>query len=96
MEQTTKSWTKIDTYGPKIVENVVQAIARDCLAEAMFNVTEAGYDIVMHVHDEIIMDVPEGFGSLEEVNEIFARPISWAQGLPLRADGYECSYYQKD
>ena len=96
MEQTTKSWTKIDTYGPKIVENVVQAIARDCLAEAMFNVTEAGYDIVMHVHDEIIMDVPEGFGSLEEVNEIFAKPLKWAPGLPLKADGYECNYYMKD
>lgn len=96
MEQTTKSWTTIDTYGPKLVENIVQAVARDCLAEAMFNVTKAGYDIVMHVHDEIIMDVPKGFGSLEEVNEIFARPIKWAPGLPLKADGYECSYYQKD
>lgn len=96
MEQTTKQWSKLETYGPKLVENIVQAVARDCLAEAMFNVTKAGYDIVMHVHDEIIMDVSEDFGSVEEVNEIFGQDISWAPGLPLKADGYECSYYKKD
>jgi len=96
MEQTTKQWTTLDTYGPKIVENIVQAVARDCLAEAMFKVTKAGYDIVMHVHDEIIMDVPRGFGSIEEVNAIFGEFIDWAKGLPLSADGYECSYYKKD
>ena len=96
MEQTSKQWTRIDTYGPKLVENIVQAVARDCLAEAMFNVEKAGYQIVMHVHDELIMDVPKGFGSLEEVNRIFAEPIDWASGLPLKADGYECSYYMKD
>jgi DNA polymerase len=96
MEQTSKQWTRIDTYGPKLVENIVQAVARDCLAEAMFKVTKAGYDIVMHVHDEIIMDVPKEFGRIEEVNSIFGEPISWAPGLPLKADGYECSYYKKD
>jgi DNA polymerase len=96
MEQTSKQWTRIDTYGPKLVENIVQAVARDCLAEAMFKVTKAGYDIVMHVHDEIIMDVPKSYGSIEEVNSIFGEPISWAPGLPLKADGYECSYYKKD
>ena len=96
MEQTTKQWTRLSTYGPKIVENIVQAVARDCLAEAMFNVTKAGYQIVMHVHDEIIMDVPEEFGSVEEVNSIFGQDILWAPGLPLKADGYECNYYQKD
>lgn len=96
MEQTTKQWTRLSTYGPKLVENIVQAVARDCLAEAMFNVTKAGYDIVMHVHDEIIMDVPEEFGSVEEVNSIFGQDILWAPGLPLKADGYECNYYQKD
>lgn len=96
MEQTSKQWTTLETYGPKLVENIVQAVARDCLAEAMFKVTAAGYDIVMHVHDEIIMDVPKGFGSLEEVNKIFGEPIDWAPGLPLKADGYECNYYMKD
>lgn len=96
MQQTSRQWTKISTYGPKLVENIVQAIARDCLAEAMFNVTEAGYKIVMHVHDELILDVPLGKGSIEEVNQIFAKEISWAKGLPLKADGYECEFYQKD
>lgn len=96
MEQTTKQWTTLDTYGPKLVENIVQAVARDCLAEAMFKVTKAGYDIVMHVHDEIIMDVPKNFGNIEEVNAIFGESIDWAKGLPLNADGYECNYYMKD
>ena len=96
MEQTTKQWTTLDTYGPKIVENIVQATARDCLAEAMFKVEKAGYDIVMHVHDEIITDVPKNKGSLDEVNAIFGEPIAWAPGLPLSADGYETDYYKKD
>lgn len=96
MQQTSRQWTKISTYGPKLVENIVQAIARDCLAEAMFNVTKAGYNIVMHVHDELILDVPKGFGSVEEVNQIFGKEISWAKGLPLKADGYECNFYMKD
>lgn len=96
MEQTSKQWTTLETYGPKLVENIVQATARDCLGEAMFNVEEAGYKVVFHVHDELIMDVPKDFGKLEEVNEIFGKPISWAPGLPLKADGYECDYYMKD
>lgn len=96
MEQTSKQWTRISTYGPKLVENIVQATARDCLGEAMFNVEAAGYPVVFHVHDELIMDVPKDFGKLEEVNDIFGKPISWAPGLPLKADGYECDYYMKD
>ncbi|MDU1314489.1 MAG: DNA polymerase [Clostridium septicum] len=96
MEQTSKQWKRLETYGPKLVENIVQATARDCLAEALFNVDKAGYKTVMHVHDEIIMDVPIGFGSVEKVNEIFGEDIQWAPGLPLKADGYECSYYMKD
>lgn len=96
MEQTSKQWTRQETYGPKLVENIVQATARDCLAEALFKVEAAGYPIVMHVHDEIVMDVPEDFGSVEEVNKIFAENIEWAPGLPLKADGYECNYYMKD
>lgn len=96
MEQTSKQWKRIDTYGPKLVENIVQATARDCLREAMFNVKYAGYDIVMHVHDELVLDVDKKYGSLEEVNRIMAKEISWAKGLPLKADGYECDYYKKD
>ncbi|TQX31791.1 DNA polymerase [Clostridioides difficile] len=96
MEQTSKQWKRIDTYGPKLVENIVQATARDCLREAMFNVTDAGYDIVMHIHDELVIDVDKKGGSLEEVNSIMGKEISWAKGLPLKADGYECDYYKKD
>ncbi|KPI49944.1 XRE family transcriptional regulator [Clostridioides difficile] len=96
MEQTSKQWKRIDTYGPKLVENIVQATARDCLREAMFNVKDAGYDIVMHVHDELVLDVDKKYGSLEDVNRIMAKEISWAKGLPLKADGYECDYYKKD
>lgn len=96
MEQTTKQWVTQETYGPKLVENIVQAVARDCLAEAMFKVEKAGFDIVMHVHDEIIMDVPKGFGTMKEVNDIFGEAIDWAPGLPLNADGYETEYYKKD
>ncbi|MGL5440821.1 MAG: DNA polymerase [Filifactoraceae bacterium] len=96
MEQTSKQWTILQTYGPKLVENIVQATARDCLGETMLRVEDAGYQIVMHVHDELVLDVPKEFGSLEEVNEIFALPIKWAPGLPLKADGYECNYYMKD
>lgn len=96
MEQTSKQWTTLETYGPKLVENIVQATARDCLGITMKRVEDKGYPIVMHVHDEIIMDVPKDYGSLEEVNAIFGEPISWAPGLPLTADGYECSYYMKD
>ncbi|WP_434304210.1 DNA polymerase [Clostridium botulinum] len=96
MEQTSKQWKRIDTYGPKLVENIVQATARDCLGVTMQRVEEAGYPIAMHVHDELVMDVPKEFGSLEDVNSIFAEPIEWAPGLLLNADGYECSYYMKD
>lgn len=96
MEQTSKQWTTLETYGPKLVENIVQATSRDCLAEAMFKVEKEGYPIVMHIHDELVMDVPKGFGSVEDVNKIFGEPIDWAPGLPLKADGYECNYYMKD
>lgn len=96
MEQTSKQWTTLDTYGPKLVENIVQAVARDCLAVNMIRLNDANYDIVMHVHDEVILDTPIGKGSLEEVCNIMGTPIDWAPGLPLRADGYETDYYKKD
>ena len=96
MEQTSKQWTRLETYGPKLVENIVQAFARDCLAETMFNVKKAGFNIVMHVHDELILDVPKGVSSVDEVCKLFSLPIEWAPGIPLTAAGYECDYYQKD
>ena len=90
-----KKWGRIETYGPKLVENIVQGTARDLLAEAMLRVEKKGYPIVMHCHDEIIAEVPEGIGSVEEMCEVMAVRPSWAEGLPLRADGYECPFYQK-
>lgn len=96
MSQTTKQWTRQDTYGGKLVENIVQAVARDCLADAMLRLDAAGYNEVMHVHDEIVMEEPYGKGSLEEVNKIMGTTIPWAKGLPLKADSYECEFYKKD
>ena len=90
-----KKWSRIETYGPKLVENIVQGTARDLLAEAMLRVEKKGYPIVMHCHDEIIAEVPEGTGSVDEMCEVMAVQPEWAVGLPLRADGYECSFYQK-
>lgn len=96
MNQTTKQWGFQDTYGGKLVENIVQAIARDCLADAMIRVDRAGYNIVMHVHDELVLEMPIGTGSTEEIDQIMSQPIPWAKGLPLKADSYETSYYRKD
>lgn len=97
VDQETKAWGRNDTWGGKLVENIVQAVARDCLAETIKRVSSAGYQIVMHVHDEIIVDVPTAdTGALKTITDIMAQPISWAPGLPLRGDGYETDYYRKD
>lgn len=96
MNQTTKQWGLQQTYGGKLVENIVQAIARDLLAEKMIQLDEKGYSIVMHVHDEIISEMPEGVGSIAEVNAIMASPLPWSNGLPLAADGFETIFYKKD
>ncbi|WP_395754155.1 DNA polymerase [uncultured Megasphaera sp.] len=89
-------WGRNYTWGGKLVENIVQATARDCLAMAMLRLDEAGYKIVMHVHDEVILEMPYGTGSLNEATDIMGQPIPWAPGLLLRADGYETPYYKKD
>ena len=91
-----KHWARIDTYGPKLVENIVQATARDLLAEAMLAADAAGYEIVMHCHDELIVEAPLGHGSLTALCNLMGVAPAWAKGLPLRADGYECDYYRKD
>jgi DNA polymerase len=92
----TKKWERIETYGPKIVENIVQAASRDLLAEAMLRLDKAGFAIVGHVHDEVICEVPVGESSVEEVCSIMSESPKWSEGLPLDADGYECDFYQKD
>jgi len=91
-----RKWTRIDTYGPKLVENIVQAASRDLLTEAMLRLKNNGFDIVMHVHDEIVLEVEECKSSVEEICDLMAMNPDWSEGLPLRADGYECSYYKKD
>lgn len=97
VNQETKAWGRNETWGGKLVENIVQAVARDCLAETISQVSAAGYKVVMHVHDEIIVDVPrERADALKEITDIMARQISWAPGLPLKGDGYETDYYKKD
>lgn len=96
MNQTTKQWCDQETYGGKLVENIVQAIARDCLAYAMINLDKAGYQIVMHVHDEAIIEIEEERANLKDVCKIMGQPIPWAKGLLLRADGYSTKYYRKD
>lgn len=97
VNQTTKQWQETETYGGKLVENIVQATARDCLAVAMTRVAALGYKIVMHVHDEMIVDVPiEDKDALTVINKCMADPIDWAPGLPLKGDGYETPFYMKD
>ena len=91
-----KHYTRLKTYGGKLVENITQATARDCLRDAMAALDAAGYPIVFTVHDEVILDTPVGFGSLEEVREIMGRPVPWAPGLPLDAAGFETDFYMKD
>ena len=95
MDQSTKKWSQMPTYGGRLVENCVQAIARDCLAEAMQRVVAAGYRVVFHVHDELVIEAPVGT-QLEPVLELMGQPVPWAQGLLLRADGYKCEFYRKD
>lgn len=92
----TYQWDEVDTYGGKLVENIVQATARDCLAYSMMTLDKKGYDIVMHVHDEVVIEIDLLKNELVEVTELMGKEIPWGKGLPLNADGYECNYYQKD
>ena len=93
--QTTRKWERTDTWGGKLVENIVQAFARDCLAVALLRLDEAGHQITFHVHDEVIVEAKDGT-SWHEVAEIMGQPIDWAPGLLLRGDGYETKFYMKD
>ena len=90
---STKKWERIESYGPKFVENIVQGIARDILCFAMKTLRNT--DIVAHVHDEVIIEADES-ESLEAVCEQMSCTPPWAEGLLLRADGYVCDFYQKD
>ena len=96
LEQESKKWGRLETYGGKLAENLTQAVARDCLAYAILNLNKAGYKIVMHVHDEVIIEAPVGYGSLDDVIAIMTQNAPWNKGLPLAADGFETEYYKKD
>lgn len=96
MDQVKKKWMSNRTYGGRLVENLVQAIARDCLAESLIRLDKAGFKTVMHVHDEVVLEVPIGESSVEEIEKIMGAPIKWAPGLPLSAAGFECNFYMKD
>ena len=92
----SKKWQRQETYGPKLVENAVQATSRDILAEALLRIEKAGYDIVCHVHDEAVLEVPEEEASVDEINSLMAVNPCWAEGLPLSAAGFESPFYRKD
>ena len=95
--QTTRKWERCETYGGKLTENIVQSVARDCLAEKMKLLESMGYLIVFHVHDELILDVPrEDKEAAALVDRIMGEPIDWAPGLPLKGGTYECDFYRKD
>lgn len=90
-----RKWGRIETYGGKLVENIVQATARDVLAHSMATLEAAGYPTVMHVHDEVITEVPYGHGSVEELCALMSQGPKWSKGLPLAAEGFESTYYKK-
>ena len=93
---SAKKWDRLETFGGKLTENIVQGTARDLLANALINAANAGYDTVFHVHDEIICEVPNGYGSVDELCRLMCIKPEWADGLPLNADGFEYEYYKKE
>lgn len=92
---SNKKWGIESTYGGKMTENIVQAIARDCLAEVLKRIQEKGLQVVFHVHDEVIIDAPQNV-TVDEICALMAEPIPWAQGLMLKGAGFESAYYMKD
>lgn len=99
MDQTTKKWKRIETYGGKLVENCVQAIARDCLAQAIEHLEAAGLPVIFHIHDEVVIDIrpfADNEAMLAKTVEIMSRPVPWAPGLPLNADGWVGKFFKKD
>lgn len=99
-DQTKKKWEKIETYGGKITENIVQATARDILGVKMKKLEEMGYRVVFHIHDEMIIDAPKGKKEKDHnrqaVDNVMKEPVQWAPGLPLKGDTYTCAFYRKD
>lgn len=96
MDQTTKKWSKLETYGGKLAENITQAVARDCLAEAIERLEAAGYPVVFHIHDEVVIDAGPGKANLDAVVQIMSQVPVWAEGLPLNAEGWTNDFFKKD
>ena len=96
VDSLTKKWVRTNTYGGKLAENVTQALCRDLMAEAMLRVEEAGYRIVLTVHDELVCEVPETFGSVEELVDLMCVVPAWAPGFPVKAAGFRSKRYKKD
>lgn len=98
LNQVSKKWEKTQTYGGSLVENITQAVARDCLCGAMLRMHKEGFSIIMHIHDEIVSEEREEVAeaALKRMNEIMSVPPSWARGLPLKGDGYISKFYKKD
>jgi DNA polymerase len=97
-DQITGQWGWVDTYGGKLSENIIQAIARDLLADGMRRLDAAGFDIVMHVHDEVVADIPDKGTDfvIDEMCRILGEPVEWAKGLGTPAEGFVTQYYKKD
>lgn len=96
MDSISKQWCEQYTYSGKLVENIVQAVARDCLTVALMRLNQAGYRINLHVHDEVVLSVPNDQSGVVDVERIMGVPIEWAKGLNLTAGAFECNYYKKD
>lgn len=96
VSQSKGSWDRMETFGGKLTENIVQAFARDCLAESIIRLEDRGLEVNFHVHDEVILNVPNGTSSAKEVADIMGELIPWAKGLVLRAEAYETDFYMKD
>ena len=99
VDQTSKKWTRVETYGGKLVENCVQAIARDCLAHCIEQLESASFPVVFHVHDELFIEIEPFADEKSMLNTVVAMmscPIPWAEGLPLNADGWVGHYFKKD
>jgi DNA polymerase len=95
VNSVTHKWERQQAYGGKWCENAVQAICRDLLANAMLNLEAAGYPIVLSVHDEVVAEVPEGFGTIQEFEQIMCRLPDWANGFPVKAEGWRAKRFQK-
>ncbi|MFB3194166.1 DNA polymerase [Staphylococcus pseudintermedius] len=91
-----RKWAKLKTYGGKLVENIVQATARDLLAVSMLRLDNAGFNIVGHVHDEVIVEMPKNSNGLAKIEKIMSKPVKWAEGLNLNSDGFTSPFYMKD